>query len=118
MKLAPWITFVLGAWLLLAPWAIPYEGPRGAFGEDLILGALVIIFSLGLAVGPRPHPVAAWLLALFGLWIAIAPFVLGYYNRMAASDHVLNDIVTGGAILLVALIRIFVTSRGVPVRKV
>ncbi len=118
MKVAPWITFILGAWLILAPFAVPYQGPPAAIAEDVILGALVIIFSLGLAVGPRPHPVAAWALVAFGIWIVIAPFVLGYYRMIVSSNAVANDMITGGVILLVAVIHLVATWRGVPARKV
>ncbi len=116
MKVAPWITLVLGGWLVLSPFAIPYVGPAGAVAEDLIVGGLVIIFSLGLAVGPRAHPIAAWCLFVFGIWVPIAPFVLGY-SRLAP-DAVANDMLTGAIILLVAILRLFATRRGVPADKI
>ncbi len=118
MKVAPWLTFVLGVWLILSPFTIPYRGPAAAFAEDLVLGALVILFSLGLAVGASPHPIAAWALVVFGIWIGIAPFVLGYYRDITSSNAVANDIITGGVILLIALVRVVVTWRGVTARKV
>ncbi len=118
MKVAPWITFVLGVWLILSPFAIPYQGPAGAIAEDVILGALVIIFSLGLAIGAANHPIAVWALVVFGAWIALAPFVFGYYRDITSSNAVANDMITGGVIFLVALIRAFATWRGVPANKV
>ncbi len=118
MKVAPWITFILGVWLILSPFAIPYQGPAAAFAEDLLLGALVIICSIALAIGPRVHPIAAWALVVLGAWVAIAPFVLGYYRDITSSNAVANDMITGGVILLVAVIRVIATWRGVPARKV
>ncbi len=106
MRVIPWTTLVLGAWLIISPFTIPYQGPRGAYAEDAILGALIIICSLVSVVGGRRFPAAAGVLAALGVWTAIAPFILGYYRAIVSSNAVANDIVVGSLVFLLGLIRL------------
>ncbi len=104
MRIAVWSTLVFGAWLIISPFSIPYES-RAATAEDIIAGALIIAFSLVAVVGRGRFPRAAWILVALGVWVAIAPFVLGYYRNITTSDPVANDIVVGSIVFLLALIR-------------
>ena len=100
-----WSTLVFGAWLILSPFTIPYES-RAATAEDVIAGALIVGFSLVSAVDGTRLPRAPWVVACLGAWVAVAPFVLGYYRNITTSDAVANDLVVGSIVVLLALIRI------------
>ncbi len=114
MRVIPWTTLVLGAWLILSPFTIPYEGPRAAYAEDMILGALIVLSSLVSAGGGARYQAALWLLAAFGVWVAIAPFVLGYYRRIVSSDAVANDMVVGSLVFLLAVIFLIAVRNRTP----
>jgi hypothetical protein len=43
----------------------------------------------------------SWLNVLLGIWVVISPFVLGFYSSKA----VWNNVVTGGVVGILALIR-------------
>ena len=45
MKLA-WITLILGIWLVVAPFILGYSDNTTVLWNEIIVGALVIIFSL------------------------------------------------------------------------
>ncbi len=106
MRVIPWTTLVLGAWLIISPFTIPYEGPRGAYAEDAIAGVLIIVCSIASTVGGRRYLTPIRVLVALGVWAAIAPFVLGYYRSITSSNAVLNDIVVGSLVFLLAIIRL------------
>ncbi len=115
MRVIAWTTLVLGAWLIISPFTIPYQGPRGAFAEDAVAGALIIVCSIVSIVGGSRYLAAVAVLAVLGVWTAIAPFVLGYYRTMTSSNAVANDIVVGSVVFLLALIRLVALRHREPV---
>lgn len=51
-KPASWINAVLGAWLIIAPFALGYISPA-AFWNDIIVGAAVLILGIWSGMQPR-----------------------------------------------------------------
>ncbi len=103
MRVLSWINFVLGIWLICAPFALGYSGTSHvAAGEDVVLGILIAAFSLWVASAVDSLMGVSWLVLLFGLWTAVAPFLLGY-SRIAAARN--NDVPVGIVVLILALIR-------------
>jgi len=99
MKWADWTSFVLGFWLIVAPFALAYAGVTTAVYKDVVLGILIAALALWRAVGAETPGMASvsWLVAAGGLWVLIAPFVLGY---MAATVAVYNDVIVGLAVAI------------------
>lgn len=68
-----WVNVVLGVVLIM--WGVT---PSGAIGWSVLLGgvaiALVAIWSLAAPDQPTPE----WVNVLLGLWVAVAPLLLGY----------------------------------------
>jgi hypothetical protein len=76
-----------------------------------------LVWRPGLVVKGRPSLAIAWISALAGLWVAVAPFVLGYvgwqgvdhtlfvlgYSAVAAA--VVNDVISGLVVLVLSVIR-------------
>ncbi len=103
MRWASWINFILGLWLIVSPFALKYSTVAGAVPEDVILGILIAVFSLWMAASLEAPAGPAWLVVLFGIWVIIAPFVLGYSHQMGSA--VANDVIVGIVVLVLALVR-------------
>ena len=83
-RLQDWGTLIAGLYAALSPIWVSTTGERDAFWAMIVLGALLAItalFSLAL-----PGVVATeWLTVLFGVLLFVAPWVLTYTDRAAAS---------------------------------
>lgn len=109
MKWASWTNFVLGFWLIIAPFSLAYAGVAAALYEDIILGIGIAALALWRALGKEMPAMAgvSWSVAGGGFWVLIAPFALGYAGTTAA---VYNDVIVGLAVLVLGLWRAM--SRG------
>jgi len=92
-----WASFTLGLWLALSPWFVGYTEHESATGNAVFLG-------LALALGC--HFEAAcdieapeWLNLGAGLWLVIAPFVLGFSTVHVAAA---NSIAVGSLVAVLA----------------
>jgi hypothetical protein len=96
VRWASWTNVVLGGWLMLAPRVLGYYAIVPTI-EDSVLGAAVLIIALWSANTDRMTTGTAWTNAVLGIWVVIAPWLLGYQNFPLA---VANEMFTG--ILIVA----------------
>ncbi len=87
---------VLGVLLFLSPFILGYYGTPGmAVGHAFILGLVVTVVSL-MAVY-RFHVVEEWINLALGVWLIIAPFILGFATLMPALwTHVVLGLLIGG----------------------
>jgi hypothetical protein len=46
MKVLSWVQLVLGLWVLVSPWAMGFADLTAALWSNVIVGALIVIFSL------------------------------------------------------------------------
>ncbi len=100
MKWSSWIDFILGTWLVIAPFALGYGMiSRRAAIQDVIFGILIAAISFWTAIRLDASKYARWLLMLFGLWVIIAPFALRLHSL---SKERPNDIIVGLAVLILA----------------
>lgn len=101
---AGWLGVLAGIWLIIAPFILNY-GNSTATTNDIVLGIILIILTgfcaitAGQANTAGARQVAGWLSVLAGIWLIIAPFVLGYSGLAQA---VWNDIITGVLSIIVA----------------
>lgn len=88
-----WVNLVLGVWLFIAPMLGVGAATGVAAGNAYILGALVVIFSVWALA--RPEKWEEWVNLVLGVWIIIAPFILGFYSESvgAAWNHVIVGII-------------------------
>src|SRR5262245_32336015 len=79
-----WGTLIAGLYAALSPIWVNTTGERDAFWALIVLGALLAVTALcSLAL---PGVVATeWLTVLFGVLLFVAPWVLTYTDRTAAS---------------------------------
>jgi hypothetical protein len=92
-----WASFVLGFWLALSPWIVGYTQHESATVNAVFLG-------LALALGchfEAVFEVAAceWLNLAAGLWLVIAPFILGFSPAHVAAA---SSIAVGSLVALLA----------------
>lgn len=104
MKGLSWTNFVLGLWLVLAPFALFYSGTSAAVWEDIIVGLLIAVFAFWRAYGPETEGMkgVSWVVAVLGVWSIIAPFAFGYSGETVA---VWNDVVVGLVVAALATYR-------------
>jgi hypothetical protein len=99
---------VFGVWLVLSPiWMAGYDSTSSvAAWNSYISGGLVAAFAI--AALARPRRWEEWLQLLLGIWLVVAPPVLGYYiteNAAAWNQIVLGMLITADAVWLLAAYR-------------
>lgn len=96
-----WANLVLGIWLFISPWVLNFaaasapgagnpETPGTALANAAwnawVLGVIIALVSISAL--SRPAVWQEWLNALLGIWVFIAPWVLGFAAAAnAAWDH-------------------------------
>ncbi|HZD11622.1 MAG TPA: SPW repeat protein [Candidatus Binatia bacterium] len=97
VKVASGLNVLLGIWLLVAPFILGYSGVAAGLWNDIIVGALVLILAGVRVWKPAHNRWLSWTNVLLGIWLAAAPFILGYSEIAAA---MWNDIIVGIAIIV------------------
>lgn len=94
-----WLAAIAGAWLVVAPFVLGYTG--AAQINDIVLGIALAVVTGGIAIA-RPARddggalTLLWLSVAAGVWLVVAPFVLGYSGSVAQA----NDSVIGIAVIV------------------
>jgi len=96
------VNVVLGAWLVLSPWAMGYAGEAAAMANAIVIGVALIAAALGAIFVPRAWE--EWTEGVLGLWLIVSPWVLGFTAMNGAR---LTAVVTGIAIAALALWTLF-----------
>jgi hypothetical protein len=109
MRWISWVTFVVGLWLIAAPFALGYSGTFQAASNDVGLGVLIVASSLWLAFKADAPGWLNWALMLFGVWTIAAPFALGYSST---TNAMMNDVAAGAIVVALAIVREVFTGRG------
>jgi hypothetical protein len=92
-----WASFALGLWLALSPWIVGYTEHESATGNAVFLG-------LALALGCHFEAAcdldsSEWLNLAAGLWLVVAPFVVGFSSVHVATA---NSIAVGSLVAVLA----------------
>jgi hypothetical protein len=93
-----WVNVLLGLWLFVSPWALGYAAHSGAAGNAYVVGAGIVVFAAVAACLPQ-----AWeelVNAGLGVWLVIAPYVLGFASQTTVALHtvVVGVLVTAFAV--------------------
>jgi hypothetical protein len=104
-----WANLILAVWLFISPWVLQFGAGSGAAGgapgsvstaawNAWVMG--VLVFLAALSAVSRIEMWQEWLMLIFGVWIFIAPWALGFTQLTAASwDHW----IVGALVVLFAL---------------
>ncbi|HXD39708.1 MAG TPA: SPW repeat protein [Ramlibacter sp.] len=87
----------LGAWLIVSPLALGFQGDWIALANTAIVGVLLAAAALGAIFVPRAWE--EWTETALGLWLAVSPWVLGFQVQLAR----MNALVIGLVVLTLAL---------------
>lgn len=98
VNLEPWIGFarlmsflscLIGIWLVLSPFVLGYSHLIVPTNASMITGGLILLLGvIRYLVGDRAAW-ASWAIAVLGLWLAVAPAVLGYVGEpVPTTDNV------------------------------
>jgi len=97
-----WINVLLGAWLVLSPFFGIGGTSDVAALNSYLAGAAVAIFAI--AALTRPQMWEEYTNIVLGVWLILAPFVLGFTNQAAPMwNQIIVGILIGGAALAVTL---------------
>ncbi len=100
VKIASGLNIVAGIWLILAPFILGYSYLSGALWNDIIIGAVVLIMAAVREWGNSEDTTwASWINLVLGIWLIIAPFIIGYSYASAA---LWNDIIIGIVVAVLA----------------
>lgn len=97
-----WVTFVVGLWLIAAPFGLAYSEIVQATVNDIGLGVLIAGASLWIALRANAPGWLGWALMACGVWAVIAPFALGYSSTASAMT---NDVAAGVVVIVAAIAR-------------
>jgi hypothetical protein len=103
-----WATGVLGVLLFIAPWVLGYSGNPTAFWSSIVLGALIVVFSLIKGLVHDATNWDYWLTGILGILAIIAPFVLGFSSLSGA---LYACVILGAITLILSAIMVMVPGR-------
>ena len=87
----------LGAWLIVSPLALGFQGDWIALANTAIVGVLLVATALGAIFVPRAWE--EWTETALGLWLAVSPWVLGFQVQVSR----MNALIIGLLVLTLAL---------------
>jgi hypothetical protein len=87
------VNFLLGLALFLSPFVLGFSTESAAAYNAHIIGALIAIFAIATILTFQAWE--EWINAVLGLWLVLAPWVLGFTGHEAAKlTHVLIGVAT------------------------
>jgi hypothetical protein len=101
---------LLGCWLFFSPGILDFNADPMATWTTVGLGTAVIGFAVAAMHSPRKW--LEWAVAVTGVCLLAAPWVLGFH---ASPNATWNDAVVGGVIAVLALWRIYGTHGRGPI---
>jgi hypothetical protein len=108
-----WITGVLGALLIAAPYVLGYSNDPTALWSNIVLGAIVVIASAIKGLFPDRTRWEYWLAAIMGILAIAAPFVL-HFTMLATA--LWASIVLGAIVTVLAGYEVFTINTPQPGR--
>lgn len=101
MHWASWANMAVGVWLFVSPWF--FQGTSlVANRNNMLFGFLLAVMALPSALMPSWVHSIAWTNMAFGVWLVIAPVILGY---AANSPVIWSGVLSGLAVVVFSLIR-------------
>jgi len=89
---------LLGAWLILSPWAVGFADNQMAMVNFVVVGVLLIAAAIGAIMVPKAWE--EWVEAALGVWLMASPWLLGFAGMATAMQ---NAVFTGLLVTILAL---------------
>lgn len=77
-----WVNLILGIWLFISPWCL--HATMTPAWNLWVLGVIVVVMALWALASPA-MAFPEWVNVIAGIWLFIAPWVLGFYTVSYAS---------------------------------
>jgi hypothetical protein len=108
------LDIVAGVWLIIAPFVLGYSVVPAALWNDLLVGLAIIVLSATRTAGEGYRMAwPSWTNVALGVWLILAPFILGYSTITAALwNDIILGVIVGGLALWSALTTPEQTERG------
>lgn len=113
-KTASGLNIAVAVWLIVATFVLGYFELTAALWNDIVIGVLVLGLAGARAANPGAAPGLSWTNAVLGLWLILAPFVLGYSVERAP---LWNDVVVGLIMASLAVSSAVATPRRRPAMR-
>jgi SPW repeat len=92
-----WVSWMLGIWLCLSPWALGFAGDATAMQNAVVVGGLLILTEvITLSVF---EPWEEWFNVLLGGWLLVCPWVL----EVTAAFARVNFVIVGALVAMLAV---------------
>ena len=88
-----------GIWLVLAPFLLSYSDITGAVWNDILVGVVVAILAWIRVGRPLFNEGVGWTNLVLGVWLIVAPFVIGYG---ASTVALWKDVIVGVVVVVLA----------------
>jgi hypothetical protein len=105
-----WLSWGLGIWLAISPWALQFAADTAATRNALAVGALLVAVEAAALTVFRTWE--EWINVALGAWLILSPWILGV---TAAAAHA-NFIVVGVLVVGLALHELWEVRRNPPQR--
>ena len=76
------VNAVLGVAVVVSPWVLDYSSETIATSNAVVIGLALVAAALGAMLAPKAWE--EWTEAVFGLWMVISPWMLGYSHVQTA----------------------------------
>ena len=96
------INFVMGLWLIGAPYALGYQNADDAATDALVVGLVIVAIAIVRMIKPATTVSLSYVSLGLGIWLVLAPFVLG--DPTAA--RVWNNVIVGAIIISEAAVSV------------
>jgi len=113
-KTLNWLVALAGLWEVIAVFILGYTASSAALWNALIVGVALLVLGVWAALSNQAttDKTLDWINVVIGVWLIIAPFILGYSAIVAA---MVNDIIVGVVVVVLELVAALTIGRYHPI---
>ena len=93
VKLASGLNVLAGIWEVLAPFILGYAAYATPTTNAIIVGLIVTVLAAVRFLGAYRAAWMSWVNAILGVWLIVAPFILGYAGTPRTNDIIVGIII-------------------------
>lgn len=113
IKLASGLSTLAGLWEIVAPFTLGYAALAAATTNAIMVGIIIAILAALRFLGAYRAVWLSYIIGAFGIWLILAPFVLGYSGFATPTT---NDILIGMIVVVLSFWAI-ASTRNVSFRR-